>query len=88
MGTRWSEQVATVKQTCTSCPSQWEGTLHDGRCFYIRYRWGGLTIGFGASVGDAVGNREFVDYFGDEFDGELAESVAAEWLGKVLEKAD
>lgn len=30
--------------TCGACPSQWEGYLEDGRMFYIRFRWGWLSI--------------------------------------------
>lgn len=33
-----------VRQTCSACPAQWEGTLDDGRMFYVRYRWGWLDI--------------------------------------------
>jgi hypothetical protein len=36
--------VKTIIQTCEACPSQWEGTLEDGRMFYARYRWGSLSI--------------------------------------------
>lgn len=32
--------VTSLKKTCTACPSQWDGTLDDGRVLYARYRWG------------------------------------------------
>lgn len=47
-------EVRTLKKTCAACPSQWEGTMEDGRSFYARYRWGRLTWGFGPSVNAAV----------------------------------
>jgi len=37
-------RVIEVKQTDDYCPSQWEGTLEDGKRFYIRYRWGTLSV--------------------------------------------
>lgn len=37
-------KVTKIEKTCYACPAQWEGTLEDGRMFYIRYRWGGLSI--------------------------------------------
>lgn len=36
--------VKQVEQTCTFCPSQWEGTTDDGRRIYARYRDGFLTV--------------------------------------------
>lgn len=33
-----------IRQTCAACPTQWEGTLDDGRFVYFRYRHGRLTI--------------------------------------------
>ena len=37
-------KISSIVQTCVACPSQWEGLLDDGRCFYIRYRWGHLSV--------------------------------------------
>lgn len=37
-------KIAEVKQTCCACPSQWEGRLTDGRTFYVRYRYGYLSV--------------------------------------------
>jgi hypothetical protein len=36
--------IASIRQTCSASPSQWEGNLKDGRMLYIRYRWGHLSI--------------------------------------------
>lgn len=46
--------VVAYRQTCSACPSQWEGELSDGRTFYGRYRWGHLSLGIGESMGSAV----------------------------------
>jgi len=40
----WGIFVKTINQTCSACPSQWEGTTTDGRSVYVRYRHGGLTV--------------------------------------------
>ena len=54
-------KVVKLIQTCYACPSQWEGTLDDGRMIYIRFRWGNLTISVSPTpttdVYDAVGGE-------------------------------
>ncbi len=64
----------TLTQTCSACPSQWEGTLEDGRMVYIRYRWGHLDVSVSKfateNVYDAVSGELLLDYFsGDDWDG-------------------
>lgn len=49
-------ELATLTRTCLACPSQWEGTLDDGRAVYVRYRHGELSVGIGEDIDDAVGN--------------------------------
>lgn len=68
--------VLTCKQTCDACPSQWEGMLEDGRMFYIRYRWGELTVSISPAptknVYDAVrGVMVMEEQLGGEWDGVL-----------------
>lgn len=60
-------------QTCSACPSQWEGITEDGRSIYVRYRWGTLTWGFGDTLDAAVDEsiRSQGKQLGEEFDGEL-----------------
>lgn len=45
-------KVKYIKQTRSACPSQWEGELENGQDFYIRYRWGHLTLDvpFGTTI--------------------------------------
>ena len=63
-------KVVQLSQTCTACPSQWEGRLSNGDYVYIRYRWGNLTIETGATPDEAVGGNLYVDeQLGDDFDG-------------------
>ena len=64
-------KVLTLKKTCLACPSQWEGTLEDGRAVYARFRHGHLSVGIGETVKEAV-NSAMSDqalYAGDIGDG-------------------
>ena len=69
------------------CPTQFEGTLEDGRTFYIRYRWGYFS--FKASynksndVMDAVRGEEI---FGERVGGEFDGALLTEELQKILSK--
>jgi hypothetical protein len=63
--------VTEVRQTCGSCPSQWEGRTDDGRHVYVRYRWGWLQVGLGATLDDAVSDETIGFQHGDEYDGSL-----------------
>ncbi len=55
-----------LTNTCFACPSQWEGTLGDGRTVYIRFRWGYLSVSvspppvgdYTPSMSDAVSGEE------------------------------
>ena len=46
--------VAEIEKTCIAAPAQWEGRMESGEAFYVRYRYGFLTIGFGADLDAAV----------------------------------
>lgn len=37
-------RVVSYAQTCLAVPSQWEGTLEDGRMFYVRFRNGSFRV--------------------------------------------
>lgn len=67
-------KVLTLKKTCLACPSQWEGTLEDGRAVYARFRHGHLGVGVGVNAKEAVGNAMsgrplYEADIGDRFDG-------------------
>lgn len=44
-------KVVKIVNTCTACPSQWDGLTDDNRQIYVRYRWGSLDIRIG-DMGD------------------------------------
>ncbi len=67
-------KLTALKQTCIACPSQWEGTLEDGRVVYARYRHGELSVGVGDDIDEAVRNGTsdqalYADSTGDGLDG-------------------
>ena len=51
--------VATCEHTCPGSPDQYEGTLVDGRHFYLRYRFGRVQLGLGATIDEAVEETVF-----------------------------
>src|SRR4051794_27890569 len=66
--------VIALEKTCTACPSQWEGTLADGRTLYARYRGGTLSVGLGQGIDEAVRNSSseatfYFEHVGDGLDG-------------------
>lgn len=54
--------IATARCTCPSMPTQYEGTLTDGRVFYFRYRTWEVQFGIGQTLDDAV--QETIDHPG------------------------
>ena len=66
-------KIKTIKQTSCACPAQWEGEFEDGTPFFIRYRWGYLSIRKGVK-GDGVdsaieGEEIFWEKCGNKLDG-------------------
>jgi hypothetical protein len=66
--------VVALEKTCPACPSQWEGRLEDGRTIYARYRGGGLSVGVGDGIDEAVRNGMseeafYFEHVGDCLDG-------------------
>lgn len=49
--------VTSLRGTSIACPSQWEGTLDDGRVLHARFRHGDLSVGLGEGIEEAVKNR-------------------------------
>lgn len=66
-------QIINLKQTCSACPSQWEGELDNGNHIYIRYRYGKLFVGVGEDIDEAILNSNPIKTLGDEYDGVLTE---------------
>lgn len=80
-----------IRKTCAAVPTQWEGTLDDGRYVYFRYRFGQLTIDVAESAaacmygtgGTTVWSADFRDERG-HLDGEMDDEEAAAILREAL----
>ncbi len=63
-------EIEDIKITCHYCPTQWEGTLTDGRMIYIRYRHDYLTVSISPEptedIYEAVGGERIYDEYGKE----------------------
>ena len=44
--------VKEINHIVHGCPSRWDGKLDDGRTFYIKYRWGYLSVHVSNEVTD------------------------------------
>lgn len=86
--------VLTLKKTCLACPSQWEGTLDDGRAVYARFRHGHLSVGIGETINGAVDNAMsgealYEGEIGDRLDGFMDfEELKAQLRGLIEFPAD
>lgn len=47
--------IRKLEQTLSACPTQWDAWAEDGTYYYIRYRFGRLTIDKG-EVGNTIFN--------------------------------
>ncbi len=76
-------KLKNLKKTRDSCPSQWEGKLENGRYIYIRYRWGELGYGIGATINIAVRSYNFENKnnVGPSFDGSMETDRMLKLLG-------
>jgi len=73
-------EVVKIIKTCTACPTQYEGELEGGKMFYVRYRWGYLSIRVSKEptkdLMDAVGGLEiYGEQHGDPLDGIIDDDV-------------
>jgi hypothetical protein len=82
-------KVDKITQTCWACPSQWEGNLDDGRMFYARYRWGGLSITLSRNPTESIsvlfndGDMIYDESLGDGLDGFLEQEKLVEIMEKI-----
>jgi hypothetical protein len=83
-------KVVKITNTCEGCPSQWEGTLSDGRMIYVRYRWGFLSVRVSDQptqhVSDAVGgNVIFEEPYGDDLSGVMSFTELVQLTDHIIE---
>jgi hypothetical protein len=84
--------VVELRETCSACPSQWEGRAEDGRWIYIRYRFGLLRVGVGDCLADAVAgamlDKGVVVEWGGPHDGTMDEETMKWFASTVLRFED
>jgi hypothetical protein len=68
-----------IEQTSMAFPSQWDITLDDGTEWYVRYRWGELTVD--PVHGDELGDGCLTVTCGDPLDGEMTTAEMMAILG-------
>ena len=80
-------RVSKLIRTSAQAPSQWEGSTVDGLVVYVRYRWGRLNIGSGATLAEAVknGNNVFEKQIGSKLDRMLEYDKLREITAGVIE---
>ena len=76
-----------IRQTCTACPSQWEGRLSDGRVFYARFRSSNFRVFVGKVPTEDWSSYDDLDliyseFIGDGWDGSMTTN---ELLNKLLD---
>ena len=79
------EKINIVKcvRTCTSCPSQWDMYDDQGIRYYVRYRWGNLTVSY-----EPLGELLFEKICGHEFDGYMSEDSLVLNIGNMFSFTD
>jgi len=74
-------KITELKQTCTACPSQWEGKAEDNSHFYARYRWGTLRVELEQRV-------MITKQIGDDLDGHLSYEALKSHVCSMFELPD
>lgn len=83
-------KVVALRTTSLACPSQWEGVLEDGQVVYARYRHGGLSVGLGDDIREAICNGKsdqalYAASVGDGLDGFMDFEELKVHLSELLE---
>lgn len=73
-------ELVRIEQTCMACPSQWDAYDAEGNYYYIRYRWGFLSV----TKGDVLGERVFEAAIGDGLDGFMTTEEMLKHTGMTM----
>lgn len=81
-------RINNLIQTCGACPSQWEGSLPDGRMVYIRYRYGVLRVSVSPTPTEnpmeaVAGKVVFTEQIGEALAGVLSTEEMLELIKDV-----
>lgn len=83
-----SVTLIRLEQTCWACPSQWDAWDSEGGYYYIRFRWGFLSVSKGSS--DTWDDHEEVygRQISDDLDGVLTTEEMLAKTGMTLSPSD
>lgn len=82
--------IVKMIETCSGCPSQWDGWDVHGRYYYFRYRWGTLRV-------DATPTEEawpdraetiYCEEHGDSLDGIMSYDILKTHLASLMTLPD
>ena len=59
--------ITRIIKTCIACPTQWDAWDIEGSYYYIRFRFGKLTVHKGENLKELI----FSKLMGGEYDGEI-----------------
>lgn len=77
-----NDNILSMDCTCCACPTQFEGMLKDGSCFYFRERHGEARFAIASTIDEAVkATKETAFYFKKE-DGDYMPATAADQISK------
>lgn len=88
------KKIINIYCSCGACPTQYEGTLEDGRMFYFRYRHGFASLNesieptdniYDAVIGEELFCMQCTD---DQYDGIMEENDVIELLGRVYDTSN
>lgn len=84
----FDDYVADYRETCMACPTQYEGTLKDGRRFYFRYRFAKASLGIGDTDDGAVHDsfHWVLPYGDDPLDGCVTEDEFKELFVQLMQE--
>jgi hypothetical protein len=70
-------ELTKIEKTCDACPAQWDAWDAGGHYYYIRYRWGVL------SVEDLERQQRDTIRVGDNLDGSMSTEQLREHLPSI-----
>lgn len=80
--------ITAIKRTCYASPTQYEGKPDNGKMFYLRFRWGELSISESMQptedINDAVDGEVVLEHqTSNEWDGLLSPEQVEAYLSSL-----
>ena len=77
--------IVKIKQTCYACPSQWDMWTKEGDYYYVRYRYGWLSLD---KVVGSTWTELYAEEKGGEWDGIMDTDEMMKHLSDIIAFAD